>query len=141
MEEREGTGWTTFAGVMILIAGVLNVIWGIGGSRVFVNGHLFIFSNLHAWGWIILIIGVIQIIAAFSIWAGGEFGRWIGVLGAGLSSIGALFTVPTLPIWSLCIFIVDVLILYGLLAYGGQARAPLGADREPPVAPERTHAP
>ena len=133
MEEREGGGWLAFAGVMILILGVLNIIWGIaaiGGSKFFVEGQQYILTSLNTWGWVILVVGVIQVIAAFSIWAGGEFGRWVGVVGAGLSSIGALLTIPALPFWSMCVFFVDVLIMYGLLAYGGhQFRPPTG--REP----------
>ena len=75
-------------------------------------------------GWVILLIGIIQIIAAFSIWAGGEFGRWIGVFAASLSAIGALLSMPGFPLWSVCVFFIDVLIIYGLVAYGGhQSRA------------------
>ncbi len=67
------------------------------------------------------IIALIQLIAAFSIWAGGEFGRWIGIFGASISAIGALLSIPGYPLWSVCVFFVDVLIIYGLAAYGGQA--------------------
>jgi hypothetical protein len=124
-EVERGAGWLTFAGIMVFIAGTLNVIWGIaaiGDSAAFVNGtHYVIFTNLHAWGWVTLIIGVIQLIAAFSIWAGNQFGRWIGIIGASLSAIAALGSINAYPFWSLCVFGVDVLIIYGLAAYGGFA--------------------
>ena len=71
-------------------------------------------------GWIVLGIGVLQLIAALSIWAGGEFGRWIGVIGASLGVLGALLSIPGFPLWSVCVFSLNVLVVYGLTAYGGR---------------------
>jgi hypothetical protein len=124
--EEAGGGWLLFAGIMLMLAGVLNVIWGIAAidnSNFFVNDTKYIISNLNTWGWVTLILGVVQILAAFSIWAGNQFGRWIGILGAGLSSIGALMSIPAYPFWSLAVFAVDILVIYGLAAYGGQHRS------------------
>lgn len=90
------------------------------GERSLRRGGRFIFSDLNTWGWIILFIGIIQLFAAFSIWSGGQFGRWIGIIGASLSAIGALLSIPGYPFWSLAIFGLDLLIIYGLSAYGGQ---------------------
>jgi hypothetical protein len=122
----EGGGWLVFAGIMVVLAGILNVIWGIAAidnANFFVEDDRYIFSDLNTWGWIILIIGVIQILAAFSIWSGGQFGRWIGIIGASLSAIGALLSIPGYPFWSLAVFGIDLLIIYGLSAYGGQRAA------------------
>jgi hypothetical protein len=118
-----GEGWLLFAGIMVFIAGVLNVIWGIAAidkASFFVNDSHFLISNLSTWGWIVLIIGAIQLIAAFSIWAGNEFGRWIGIIGASLNSVSALMSIDAYPFWALCVFGLDILIIYGLAAYGGQ---------------------
>src|SRR5215210_5487820 len=84
-ESVKGGGWLFFAGIMVFIAGVLNAIWGIAA----IDQARFIIEDIKTWGWIILIIGVIQLVAGFSIWAGGEFGRFIGIFGATLSAIGA----------------------------------------------------
>jgi hypothetical protein len=122
-DTTQGAGWLTFAGIMIILAGILNAIWGIAAidnANFFVEDQRFIFSDLNTWGWIILIIGVVQVFAAFSIWAGGQFGRWIGIIAASLSAIGALLSIPGYPFWSLAVFGIDLLIIYGLSAYGGQ---------------------
>jgi hypothetical protein len=128
-ESVRGGGWLFFAGIMVFIVGVLNAIWGIAAideAQFFIEDQRFIIEDLKTWGWIILIVGVIQLIAAFSIWAGGEFGRWIGIISATLSAIGALLSMPGFPLWSLCIFGVDLLIIYGLGVYGGrQAPGPV----------------
>ena len=126
MTEERGAGWIAFAGIMLTIIGILNVIYGIaaiGDSSFFVHNTKYIVSSLNTWGWVTLIIGVIQVLAAFSIWSGGEFGRWIGILIAGVSMIGALLSLPAYPLWSLAVFAIDVLIIYGLAAYGGQRTA------------------
>jgi hypothetical protein len=126
MTEDRGAGWIAFAGIMLAIIGILNVIYGIaaiGDSSFFVHNTKYILSNLNTWGWVTLIIGVIQVLAAFSIWSGGEFGRWIGIFIAGVSMIGALLSLPAYPLWSLAVFAIDVLIVYGLAAYGGQRTA------------------
>jgi hypothetical protein len=124
--EPRGTGWIAFAGIMLFMVGVLNVIYGIaaiGNSNFFVNNTKYILSDLNTWGWVTLILGGIQMLAALSIWSGNQFGRWFGLLTAGLSAIAALLSIPAYPLWSLAIFAVDVLIIYGLAAYGGQRRA------------------
>lgn len=121
-ESVEGGGWLAFAGIMVLIAGTLNCIWGIAaidGSTFFVEDERYVFGDLNTMGWIILVVGVLQLCAAFSIWAGGEFGRWIGIIGASLGALGALLSIPGFPLWSVCVFFMDVLVVYGLVAYGG----------------------
>jgi hypothetical protein len=124
--EPEGSGWLLFAGIMLLVVSVLNVIYGIAAisnSKFFIADQKYLISGLHTWGWVTLILGALQALAAFSIWAGNQFGRWFGIMCAGLSSIGALMSIPAYPFWSLAIFAVDILIIYGLAAYGGQHRA------------------
>ena len=111
------TGWWVFAAALLLLAGVLNIIWGIaaiGDSKFFVADQKYIISSLHTWGWITLILGVLQMLAAFSLASGGGFGRWFGMLTAGLSAISALLSIPAYPFWSLCIFALAIIILYEL---------------------------
>jgi hypothetical protein len=124
--DEPGGGWVLFAGIMLMLVGILNVIYGIAAiddSSFFVNDTKYILSDLNTWGWVTLILGAVQILAAFSIWNGNQFGRWVGIAVAGLSAISALLSIPAYPFWSLAIFAVDVLVIYGLAAYGGQHRA------------------
>jgi hypothetical protein len=121
----DGSGWVLFSGIMIVTVAVLNIIWGIaaiGNSSFFVEDTRYILSGLNTWGWVVLIIGALQVAAAFSIWAGGAFGRWFGIAVASLNAIAALLSIPAYPFWSLAIFALDVLVIYGLAAYGGDRR-------------------
>ena len=125
----DGSGWVLFAGILIVTVAILNIIWGIaaiGNSSFFVQDTRYILSGLNTWGWIVLIIGAVQFAAAFSIWAGGSFGRWFGIAVAGVNAIAALLSIPAYPFWGLAVFAVDVLVIYGLAAYGGDRRITAG---------------
>jgi hypothetical protein len=108
---------------MLGFAGIFNSINGmlaIGDSRVFVGEQTFVFSDLNTWGWIILALGFLQIIAAFALVSGSELARWFGIGVAGVNAIGQLYWVSAAPFWALSLFAVDILIIYGLCAYGGK---------------------
>jgi hypothetical protein len=136
-ETTEGPGWVLFAGIMVLIIGVLNCIWGIAAidnANFFISNQKFIISDLNTWGWITLIVGVAQLFAAFSVWSGGAFGRWIGVASAAVGCLTSLLSIPAYPFWSLAVFAVSVLVVYGLVAYGGQRPETTATRRTPPAA-------
>ncbi|HVG75211.1 MAG TPA: hypothetical protein VM824_07500 [Thermoleophilaceae bacterium] len=116
------SGWVIFAAIMLIIVGVLNVIWGIAAiadSKFFVQDQKYILSNLNAWGWITLIIGVLQLLAGFSLWSGNIYGRVMAILFASLSALAALLSIPAYPFWSLAIFAIDIIIIYQVSLYGG----------------------
>jgi hypothetical protein len=115
------SGWVIFAAVMLLIVGVLNVVWGIAAiadSKFFIQDQKYILSNLNAWGWITLIIGVLQLFAGFSLWSGNLYGRIVAIFVASLSALAALMSIPAYPFWSLAIFAIDIIIIYQVSLYG-----------------------
>jgi len=116
-DESRATGWWFFAAIILGIAGVLNVIYGIAAidkASFFVADQRYIFGELSSWGWVTLIIGVVQLFAAASLIQGGGFGRWVGILAAAASAIAALLSIPAYPFWSLAIFALAVIVLYQL---------------------------
>lgn len=121
-----GVGWMTFAAVMLGFAGTLNFIDGIvavSKSRFYVDSAVFVFSDLNTWGWIIMVLGIIEIGAAAALFAGSQFARWFGVLAATLNGLGQLMFVQAYPFWALSIFTLDVLVIYALTVYGGRSYA------------------
>lgn len=138
MEKVRGEGRAIFAAVLLTIGGVLNVIWGIaaiGNSSFFVHNQKYIFGDLKTWGWITLIIGILGLIAAFSLFGGGTFGRVFGVVVGALYALDALFEIPAYPFWSLCVFALSLWIIHGLIVLGGNdetvADVPLERTRRP----------
>jgi hypothetical protein len=115
--EARVTGWWVFAASLLLLGGVLNIIWGIAAisdAKFFIADQKYIISSLHTWGWVTLILGVLELAAAFSLASGGGFGRWVGIFAAGLSAVSALLSIPAYPFWSLCIFALSIIVLYEL---------------------------
>ena len=121
--EGRGLGLVMFAAILLLIAGFFNMIYGIAAiasSHVFVANAHYVFGNLRAWGWITLIISVLQLVAAAGVLAGNQLARWFAVAVVGLNAIDMMFFIPAYPFWALTIIAVDVVALYGLCAYGSR---------------------
>jgi hypothetical protein len=111
-----------FVAILLMIAGTLNVIYGIAAisdANFYAGNTHYVLSSLHTWGWITVLLGVIQLIASFSLLAGNVFGRVIGIVAASLGAIGALLAVGgAFPFWSLGIFAICLIVLHGLIVYG-----------------------
>jgi hypothetical protein len=120
---QKGLGWVLFAWIMLLCAGVMNIIKGIAAldqTALWTDyGSIYVYGDLRTWGWILLIWGIVLIIAAASVWKGGGFGRWIGIFAASLNLFFQFLFLPAYPFWALTIMVLDVLIIYGLAVYGG----------------------
>ena len=123
-----GTGRIVFAATLLLIVGMLNILYGIGAlddANIFVNDQRFILTNLNTLGWVLIILGVIQLAGGFSLMAGNTFGRVIGIIGGSLGAIGALLSIGgAYPWWSLAIFALCVYVVHGIIVYGEEQTAP-----------------
>lgn len=118
-----GSGWVLFAWIMLAFAGVMNIVHGLtafANSKFFTADAVYIFGDVRTWGWIMLVFGIVELLAAASIWRGGEFGRWAGIVIAGLNAIAHIGTMQAYPFWSIVIIAFDVLIIYALAVYGGR---------------------
>ena len=119
----QGGGLVFFASVLLVVVGFFNIIYGIAAianSHVFVAGAHYVFANQRTWGWITLIIGVLQLVAAAGILAGNQLARWFAVAVLALNAIDMMLFLPAYPFWALTIIAVDVVALYGLCAYGSR---------------------
>jgi hypothetical protein len=124
--EDRGAGWLIFAGIMMLIVGVLNVIYGIAAvdsASFYIQDARYVISDLNTLGWFVLVVGVVQLCAAVGIWRGGQIGRWIGIVTACVNAILHLMFIASYPFLSLALFAVSLLVIYGLVAYGGRRNA------------------
>jgi len=127
-DDSHSQGLVTFAGVMIMIAAVLNTLYGIAAidkATFFVNDAKYVFADLKTFGWLVLALGVVQFFAALAIWQGTPWGRWFGVASASVNIILQMLWLPARPVLALTILALDIVVIYGLLAYGGRRRAEL----------------
>lgn len=124
-DDDDGAAWWGFAAIMLLIGGVLNFIYGwaaIDSANFYINNAKYVISDLNTWGWVVLVIGVIQVTGAIGLFAGNQYGRWIGILSASAGAIAQLLAIPGYPFLSVTLFAVDILILYGLITHGHPRR-------------------
>ena len=122
-DDERGYGWVAFAGTLLLMIGTLNFIQGlaaISNSHFFATNTHYILGNLNTWGWVVLCIGVIEWCVGVGVFVKNQFSRWVGVLVLGLNSLVQLLMIPAYPLWSLSIFTLGILAIYGLVAYGSR---------------------
>jgi hypothetical protein len=125
VEEDSGYGWVLFAGTMLAILATLNFIDGVAAvsnSTFFTENAKFVLSDLNTWGWVLIATSAIQLGLAFGIWAKVKGLRWFGVAIASVNAIIQLVFMPAYPFWSLCLFTLDILVIYGLIAHGARTR-------------------
>jgi hypothetical protein len=119
-----GAGRVGFAGMVLLLVGTVNIIYGIGAlddARIFVNDTRYILDNLNTLGWVLIILGIIQLAGGLSLLGGGAFGRVIGVAAGSLGAIGALLSIGgNNPWWSLGVFVLCLYVVHGILVYGDE---------------------
>ena len=108
---------------MLAVVGLLHIVYGIAAiddSTFFTANAKYVITDLNTWGWVLLGVGAVQFLSAFAIWAGSEWGRWVGIVSAGANAIVQMFFIPAFPLLSVTLFAVDVLVIYGLITYGGR---------------------
>jgi hypothetical protein len=120
-ETASGYGWMIFSGVLLMLLGTINFVEGlaaISNAHFFVGNARYVIGDLNTWGWVALIVGVVQWLVGAGVFAKMQFARWAGVAIFSINAVTALLTMPAYPFWSLCIFALDILGMYGLIAHG-----------------------
>jgi hypothetical protein len=141
--ETPGLGRALFATVLLIIDGLLNVIYGIaaiGDSSFFEHPTHYLLGSLNNWGWVSLIIGALELVAAASLVRGRTFGRYFGMAVGALAAIAALLDIPASPLWSLAVFGVSIWIIHGLATFSESdettmGETSLGPATTPPLGP------
>jgi len=121
--ERHGRGLMAFASILLFVIGCFNLIYGfaaIGSSNVYTANAHYVVGDLRTWGWVTVVLGVLQLVAAWGVLKGNQLARWFAVAVIGLNAIGQMFATPGYPLWSLTIIALDVIALYALCVYGSR---------------------
>ena len=118
-----GAGRVVFAAIVLLLVGTINIIYGIGAldnANIYANDTRYVLTNLNTLGWVLIILGIVQLTGGFSLIAGNVYGRVIGVAAGSLGALGALLSIGgAYPWWSLCVFALCVYVVYGIIVFGG----------------------
>jgi hypothetical protein len=139
MAGRKGGGWYDFAGALFALAGVWNAVSGLSAifkKELFSESGL-VYGDLQLWGWVWLVLGLVQLGAAAALIGGG--GRTIGIVLAAISATVSFASIGAYPLWSILVIVLDVLIIYGLTTHpepgGGEAFPPSVAPRGDEMGP------
>ena len=115
-------GLTVFAGVMMIVLGVMQVIQGavaLFNDDFYVVGQEWVFEfDLTTWGWIHLLVGVLLAVAGFFVFQGALWARLVGIAVAAVSIVLNFMWLPYYPIWSLLIIALDVFVIWALTVHG-----------------------
>ena len=116
------TGWITFAGVMMILAGTLNFFYGlvavINDEWVVWTNQANVYLDISQWGWVHLILGLVVVLCGFGVFTGNILARTVGVILAALSLVGNFFFIPAYPIWALTVIVIDLLVIWALTVHG-----------------------
>lgn len=126
-QERSGwTGWVVFAGVMMIIAGILWAIIGLvavfNSDWVVFGKEAALFVDISGWGWLHVILGLLMVLAGFLVIQGNLFGRTMAVILAIISIVVNFVWMPVYPIWSIVIITIDVFVLYAVIVHGRELK-------------------
>jgi hypothetical protein len=120
VESRQPTGWTVFAGAVMLIVGSLDALYGLAAilnnEVVLVGGQGVIIADVTTWGWIHLILGSIVAATGLGLFAAAESARWIAVFFVSVNAVAQIVWFPAAPLWAFMMILLDVAILYQLTA-------------------------
>jgi uncharacterized membrane protein (DUF2068 family) len=123
LDDDRGYGLVTFAGVMLMIVAVLNILYGIAAidkATFFTRGAKYVVGDLRTWGFFLVALGILQAVAAFGVWRGTSWARWFGVACASVNAVLQTLFIPASPVLAMTILALDIVVIYGLLAYGGR---------------------
>jgi hypothetical protein len=114
------SGWITFAGLMAVLAGGYNALSGIAAlsddDTIASQAKDVLYGvDLTAWGWLWLIVGIVQVVTGVLILQRNTWGLWLGVTFAGLSAMLTVVVMFVFPLWALAVLTIDMLVLFGLL--------------------------
>ena len=127
-DERTGwTGWIAFAGVMMVIGGALNLLYGIIAAvnddwAVWTNRAV-VYLDVSEWGWGHIILGLIVLLSGIGVFSGNILARTVGVIVASISLVVNFLYIPVYPVWSLVVITIDALVIWALTAHGREMRA------------------
>jgi hypothetical protein len=126
MAGRPSYGWKSFCGILLMVVGFFNIIDGLvaitraNQVEAQLTQELPLTDNVKTWGWIVLILGIILILAGFGLLAGSTWARVVGILAASVNAIAQLAWLPHNNFWSFTMILVDIIVIYGIAVHCGK---------------------
>jgi hypothetical protein len=117
---KSDSGWAAFAGVLMIMAGSLDALWGLGGvlndDVVVVGGQGAIIADITTWGWVHLVLGSVIAFTGLGLLLGKPAARWLAIFIVTVNAVSQVVWFPAAPLWAFLMILLDVTILYQLTA-------------------------
>ena len=115
----ERSTWIAFAGVMMVILGSLDALWGLAAilnnEVVVVGGHGALIFDLTTWGWVQLFLGALVGLTGIGLITGNAVARVLGISLLAINAILQIVWFSAAPLWAFLMIILDVVIIYQLM--------------------------
>jgi len=111
-----GSSYSNFAGVFLFVVGLFNVLEGVMTlwRKEYFEGAEIVVANLQTWGWIVLVVGAVQVLAGWLVLSRSSVGRWLGIVIVVISMMVSFLAIGVYPFWTLIILVIDAMVLWGL---------------------------
>lgn len=121
------TGWAIFAAAVMFTIGAVNIIQGLVAllkdeTYLITESGLLVTTNFTAWGWALIIWGIVLILAAAALFSGKEWGRWFALVAVIINGIGQIAWFPAYPLWSIVAIGLEIAVIYALTAGWREAK-------------------
>ena len=111
-----GSSYSNFAGIFLFVVGLFNILEGVmtlWRKEYFAEASV-VFADMQTWGWIVLVVGIVQVLAGWLVLSRSAVGRWLGVAIVIVSMMVSFLAIGVYPLWTLIILVVDAIVLWGL---------------------------
>ena len=123
------SGWFAMViavGVILIVLGVWNAIDGltalVAGDFVVADAERVVALQVAAWGWVLLALGVVEVVAGIALFVGARWARLVAVLVAGFNGVVQLAFIAAYPVGAILIMVVCALMIWTVVRHGDAAR-------------------
>jgi len=118
------SGWVVFAGTIVAVTAVANLIYGIvllvNDEWVVLAPRSVVTFDLTTVGVAYLLVAALQLFIAMGVFHGDLWARVLGIVVAALNLLAQLSFMSVYPQWSWVVIILDGLIIYALAVHGDE---------------------
>ena len=122
------TGWAVFAGVVLVILGAIDAIFGLVAILLPADNYLlagddaFVLIDAAGWGWWHVLIGALLVLVGVAVLRGATWGRVVAIILVSINAVTQIFLIGAQPWWSLAAIALDVIVIYALTVHGRELK-------------------
>ncbi|MFF5235421.1 hypothetical protein [Dactylosporangium sp. NPDC000521] len=125
-------GWVTFAAVMLVVIGLLNVLEGLvtllQNQVAFIDDNSLVVVNLTGWGILMLVFGGLLVAAGIGLMARNTVARAAAIVIVALHMLIQIGWLGAYPVWSMLMITLSVVVLFALTVHWADSMPPTVAQ-------------